>query len=106
MRNATTPSRYADGGGLYLLADPAGAMRWVSRTVVRGKRRDIGLGGVRTVPLADARAAAEEFRRIARKIGDSHAERDRATETITTFEVVVETDIGRPVAPQGSGGNT
>ena len=41
--------RYADGNGLYLVVDTSGAKRWVLRTVVRGRRRDIRLGGLRTV---------------------------------------------------------
>jgi hypothetical protein len=38
------PGRYADGNGLYLKVSPSGAKRWELRTVVRGKRCDIGLG--------------------------------------------------------------
>jgi hypothetical protein len=51
----SAPGRYTDGGGLHLVIDKSGAKRWVLRTVVRGRRRDMGLGGVRTVSLAQAR---------------------------------------------------
>ena len=62
--------RYADGNGLYLVVDPSGAKRWLLRTIVRGKRRDIGLGSLQLVPLVDARAEASRLRRLARSGGD------------------------------------
>jgi len=57
-RNVT----FAVGGvaGLLLQATPSGARTWVLRTLVGGKRREIGLGGFPDVPLADARQAARE----------------------------------------------
>jgi hypothetical protein len=42
------PGRYADGNRLYLLVDRSGTERWMLRTVVHGKRRDIGLGELGT----------------------------------------------------------
>ena len=38
--------RMADGGGLHLVVAPSGAKNWILRTVVRGRRCDIGLGSV------------------------------------------------------------
>ena len=38
------PGRYTDGNGLYLVVEPSGNKHWVLRTMVQGKRRDIGLG--------------------------------------------------------------
>ncbi|HMB76128.1 MAG TPA: Arm DNA-binding domain-containing protein, partial [Kiloniellaceae bacterium] len=55
VRSLATAGRYADGNGLYLVVDPSGAKRWMLRTVVRGRRRDIGLGGLQLVSLAEAR---------------------------------------------------
>ena len=49
------PGRIADGNGLYLLVGPTGSKSWVLRTVVHGTRRDIGLGSVRLISLAEAR---------------------------------------------------
>ena len=54
------PGRYAAGNGLYLIVDGSGAKRWVLRTVVHQRRRDMGLGSTRLVSLADARALAQE----------------------------------------------
>jgi hypothetical protein len=75
VRNINKPGRYADGNGLHLIVDPSGARRWVLRTVVHGRRRDIGLGGHRLVSLAEARARAAEYRKIARAGGDPLAEK-------------------------------
>ena len=55
IRALKGPGRYGDGNGLYLIVDPSGAKRWMLRTVVQGRRRDIGLGSARLVSLADAR---------------------------------------------------
>lgn len=79
------PGRYADGNGLYLVVDPTGAKRWVLRTLVHGKRRDIGLGGLRLVSLAEARDKAVEFRKIARDGGNPIDVRRRAKAIIPTF---------------------
>ena len=44
VRNIRKPGKYCDGNGLYLVVDPTGAKRWIVRTVILGKRCDIGLG--------------------------------------------------------------
>ncbi|MER9585491.1 Arm DNA-binding domain-containing protein [Mesorhizobium sp. M0276] len=36
------------------MVDPSGAKRWILWVVVQGRRRDIGLGGVSLVGLAEA----------------------------------------------------
>lgn len=83
---AKDAGRYADGNGLYLVVDPSGAKRWILRTVVGGKRRDIGLGSLRLVPLADARTEAARLRRQARSGGDPLLERRRERRTVPTFK--------------------
>lgn len=58
------PGRHADGGGLYLRVQGAGARSWLFRTLVGGKARDIGLGpaaGAGALSLADARVRAREL---------------------------------------------
>ena len=91
VRNLTRPGRYADGNGLYLFVDASGAKRWVLRTVIGGKRRDIGLGSVRLITLAEARDEATRMRRMARRGQDPLAERRRATLTVPTFKEAAET---------------
>jgi hypothetical protein len=60
-----SPGFYADGNSLYLGVDVSGAKRWVLRTVVQGRRRDIGLGGFSCTSLAEARAGRRPFRIVA-----------------------------------------
>ncbi|QGZ93427.1 tyrosine-type recombinase/integrase [Terricaulis silvestris] len=84
-RSLKLAGRYADGNGLYLVVDSSGAKRWLLRTVVQGRRRDIGLGGLRLVTLAEAREAARTYRKIARDGGDPLAERRKARQTAPTF---------------------
>ena len=85
VRSITKPGRFADGNGLYLVVDPSGAKRWMLRTVVRGKRSDIGLGSTQLVGLADARAEAQWMRRLARDGRDPLAERRRGKLVVPTF---------------------
>jgi integrase len=86
VRNIKKPGRYADGNGLYLVVDPSGARRWLLRTVVRGKRRDMGLGGTSLVTLSEAREMARQYRRIARAGGDPIANRSAESEKPTFKE--------------------
>lgn len=53
---------HGDGGGLYLQVTKDGAKTWVYRYERSGIRREIGLGGIATVSLADARVAAGNCR--------------------------------------------
>jgi integrase len=90
VNKATKPGRYADGNGLYLFIDQSGAKRWVLRTVVRGRRTDIGLGSVRLVPLAEAREKALIYRKLAREGGDPIAIRRREMIVVPTFSEAAE----------------
>jgi len=90
IRAKTTPGRYADGNGLYLVVDPSGAQRWIWRGVIHGKRSDLGLGSTTLVSLATAREKALSCRRLARDGGNPKAERIRATRQIPTFKEAAE----------------
>ena len=79
------PGMHNDGAGLYLRVTSTGAKSWILRCRVHGVKRDIGLGGVSWVSLADARKKAVAMRTIARSGGDPLAERNRARST-PTFE--------------------
>ena len=82
--------RIADGGGLYLVAAPGGSRSWVLRTVVKGKRCDIGLGSASLVPLAEAREQAHRLRKIARAGGDPLADRRQERREVPTFETAAK----------------
>lgn len=63
IRSVTEAGRYADGGGLYLVVDRNGTKRWALLITVRGRRRELGLGGFRSLTLPEARQKAEEARK-------------------------------------------
>lgn len=103
------PGRHCDGLGLYLVVKPSGARSWLLRIQQRGKRRDIGLGGVdltpratharihdldllrcRVLSLAQARDKCAILRKLARSGLDPVVERDRRSRFIPTFAEAVE----------------
>lgn len=56
------PGMYPDGAGLYLQVTSAGAKSWIYRYQLAGKERQMGLGSLSGVTLADARRKAAEAR--------------------------------------------
>jgi integrase len=85
IKNAN-PGRHADGNGLYLQVDDSGAKRWVLRTVIKGQRRNIGLGSLKLISLNEAREEAARLRRMARKGGDPLFELRQEKRIVPTFE--------------------
>ena len=78
------PGRHADGNGLYLYVQPTGTRSWIQRLVIRGRKRELGLGSVALVSLAEAREQALANRKLARTGGDPLAEKRRSV-GIPTF---------------------
>jgi len=91
------PGRYGDGDGLYLEVSRTGSKSWILRVTVHGRRRDIGLGGLSWVSLAEAREKARELRKVAKEGRDPLAERE-ARQGVPTFEEAARTvyEIGKP----------
>jgi integrase len=85
-----TRGRFADGNGLYLVVDDGGSKRWLLRTVVQGRRRDLGLGSARLVSLGEARELARSYRKIARDGGDPIAVKRKARAVIPTFKAAAQ----------------
>ena len=83
------PGRHADGNGLYLFVQPTGTRSWVQRLVVRGRRRELGLGAVALVSLADARELALANRKLARAGGDPLADK-RRVQSVPTFAAAAQ----------------
>jgi integrase len=54
----------ADGGGLYLQISAGGAKSWVFRYRKEGRLREMGLGALHTLGLADARERATDCRKL------------------------------------------
>lgn len=77
VKKANVKGRYPDGNCLYLVVGDSGAKHWLLRIVVRGKRRDMGLGSASLVDLEEARDLARRYRKIAREGGDPIQERQR-----------------------------
>lgn len=64
VKNLTTPGLYPDGAGLHLQIAKGGSKSWIFRYSFAGRKRDLGLGSVKDVSLADARLEAAEARRL------------------------------------------
>lgn len=91
IRGLTEPGRYFDGNGLYLQVTETGAQSWIQRLSIRGKVRQVGHGSYPLVGLAEARALALEFRKVARQGGDPLADRRRAVPTFAeAAQAVIE----------------
>ncbi len=67
--------KYADGQGLWLIKRAKGAGKWIVRLVIRGKRREMGLGPWPDVSIAEARDRAAEARKVVRDGLDPIVER-------------------------------
>ena len=87
--NSLPPGRHCVGECLYLEVDQPrsgrSARRWLLRTRIRGRRRDIGLGSYPTVSLKDAKEKAKAKLILARQGGDPLLER-QARRACPTFE--------------------
>jgi len=65
-------------------------MSWVLRVQVGGRRRDIGLGSIAALSLAEARDKAGELRKVAKQGRDPIAARDKGKIETPTFAKAVE----------------
>ena len=74
---SASPGRHADGNGLFLYVKPEGTRSWIQRIVIRGRRREMGLGSVALVSLAEARELALANRKLARSGGDPLTDKRR-----------------------------
>lgn len=87
VETTKAPGAYADGGGLYLQVATSGAKSWIFRYTFAGRRRDMGLGSVATIGLADARTRALEQRRLV-MAGTDPIEAKRASKAALAASVV------------------
>jgi integrase len=97
VKTETRPGRYGDGGGLYLQVKGPGQRSWLFRFMLRGKAREMGLGSVDTVRLAEARDLARDMRGLVARGIDPIAHRRQAREELratATFEDVAALYIG------------
>lgn len=90
IRSLAEPGRYADGDGLFLDVTGKTSGRWVLRVQSNGRRREIGLGSLKNVSLADARDAAFVMRKKIAQGIDPVAERKQKRQVIPTFRKAAE----------------
>ncbi|MFP4304582.1 MAG: integrase arm-type DNA-binding domain-containing protein, partial [Rhodosalinus sp.] len=67
-----------DGRGLWLHKRSDGGAQWIYRFTLFGRTREMGLGSLRDIGLAEAREAAETARRLVAREIDPIKERRRA----------------------------
>ena len=77
-RAISKPGLHGDGNTLYLQVSKTGGKSWIQRVMIYGRRREIGLGGFPTVPLAEARTLAMANRRAIRDGRNPLEEKRRA----------------------------
>lgn len=80
VKRLSKPGLHAVGGvsGLCLAIGPGDRCCWILRTMIGGKRRELGLGAFPDVTLAQAREAARATRQKIREGVDPAAEREAA----------------------------
>ena len=95
IKRLNTPGRYGDGLGLWLQVRDADHKSWLFRYTSDGRQRQMGLGTLEMVSLAEARDAALTARRQIRDgIEPIHAKRqkelERSGRNRSTFREVAE----------------
>lgn len=79
VMRADRPGYHSDGDGLWLQVSASGTKSWIFRFTLNGRRKEMGLGPLRSVDLASARAKARECRRLLLEGRDPLEERRAAT---------------------------
>lgn len=78
VQRTSKPGRYGDGGNLWLHVRPDGRKSWQFRFALAGLAREMGLGGLDDVTLAEARDATAGMRKLVRLGIDPIEHRRRA----------------------------
>jgi hypothetical protein len=101
-----TPGHYADGRSLYLYVTPDGRKSWVLRYTLNGRRRDMGLGPLHRVSLAEARDEADAAYKLIRKMIDPidarNAKRAELTHAVQVRRVKFEEALDQYLATKTS----
>lgn len=105
VRNAKAPGYLGDGGGLYLQVSAGGTKSWIFRFTLNGRSREMGLGPLQDVSLAEARAKAQEARKLlldgadpleVRRAQDRTANADAARKVTFRAEAEAYIEMRRP----------
>ncbi|MEH6646300.1 tyrosine-type recombinase/integrase [Sulfitobacter sp.] len=97
VQSLKEPGMYGDGAGLYLNVATGGTKSWLLRVTIKGqsKRREIGLGSIDTLSLADARTTSQQLRSEAKAGRDPRVKRDHCQ---ITFEEAAR-ELHKDLAP-------
>ena len=100
VATASKPGYHSDGNGLYLQVSPTGTKSWILRYSLDRRAREMGLGPLTLVSLAEARQASLTARKLLREGVDPTEERARARQArqlhqarSVTFEMCAEAYI-------------
>ena len=83
-KTLTKAGRHADGNGLYLVVSAKGGRKWVFIYHIRGRRREMGLGTVADIDVAEARQMVKDGHELLRQ-GKDPVEARKAPKGIPTF---------------------
>jgi integrase len=84
VRSITAAGYHADGDGLFLQVSKRGTKSWIFRYSLNRRTRDMGLGPLKSVSLADARMKAAAARILRDKGIDPLAQRDAERDAAAT----------------------
>jgi integrase len=84
------PGKYCLGDGLWLTVRASGSRSWSLRVMRHGTLQELGLGGYKTVSLADARRKAAELRAKVKDDVNVRAERLALRAKAVTFKEAME----------------
>jgi integrase len=85
------PGLYPDGGCLYLKVAEGGSKSWIFRFARAGRERQMGLGSLLTVTLAEAREDAKRCRLLLRDGHDPIAHREAERAKLDAAQAAVRT---------------
>jgi integrase len=90
VQKLKAPGMYADGAGLYLQVHGAQSKSWILRYSLRGQAREMGLGSLRKISLADARRKVAEYHKLLDDHIDpiEHRKQTRATAAVANAATV------------------
>ena len=86
VKNIKEPGYFLDSDGLYLQVSSTGTKSWVYRFMLKKRRRDMGLGPLDTLSLADARLQRNEQKKLVKQGIDPIANRT----TIENQQIALE----------------
>lgn len=90
-----------DGGGLYLQVSKSGTKSWILRYTRNGRARDMGLGPLGAVSLAEARAKAEAARGQLQDNVDPIAHRESTAQTNGRIQTMADAIDGYILTHRG-----